>query len=109
MTTRRMMAPKKRRVCVKPVARCSATSTDRSLHFSGITTRQPKPFYRKLTLSFYVQLDGRWINLVPGKSRVPTLALAHRRVDAAAFQKMNQSAKSVDEPEAVTVRQLVKR
>ena len=71
--------------------------------------RQPRPFYRKQTRSFYVQLDDRQINLGPDE------ADAYRRwhllmagADEAVITAMNQPAKPIDTPQVATVQQLVK-
>src|SRR3954447_26765027 len=72
--------------------------------------RQPKPFYRTQTGSFYVQLDARQINLGPDEAE------AYRRwhllkagTDESVIAAMNVAAKPIDTPLAVTVQQLVKR
>src|SRR5215813_13742373 len=72
--------------------------------------RQPKPFYRKQTRSFYVQIDGSQINLGPDETE------AYRRwqllmsgADESVIAAMNESAKPVDKPQAATVQQLIKR
>jgi integrase len=69
--------------------------------------RQPKPFYRNQTRSFYVQLDGRQINLGPDEAE------AYRRwhllmagANEAVIEAMNEP---IDKPQAITVQQLVKR
>jgi integrase len=71
--------------------------------------RQPKPFYRKQTRSFYVQLDDRQINLGPDEAE------AYRRwhllmagADESVIAAMNEPVKPIDRPQTVTVRQLVK-
>jgi integrase len=69
--------------------------------------RQPKPFYRAQTRSFYVQIDGHQINLGPEESE------AYRRwhllmagVDESVVAAMNEADNT--EPESITVHKLVK-
>jgi integrase len=71
--------------------------------------RQPKPFYRTQTHSFYVQLDDRQINLGSDEAE------AYRRwhllmagADESVIAAMNEPAKPIDKPQPITVRQLVK-
>lgn len=72
--------------------------------------RQPQPFYRAQTRSFYVQIDGRQINLGPDESE------AYRRwhllmagADESTIAAMSQPAPAQPAtPEPITVHKLVK-
>jgi hypothetical protein len=69
--------------------------------------RQPKPFYRTQTPSFYVQIDGRQFDLGPDEAE------AYRRwhllmagADESVIAAMNQPTPAQPKPELVTVHRI---
>jgi hypothetical protein len=71
--------------------------------------RQPKPFYRKQTRKFYVQIDGKQIDLGADEAE------AHRRwhllmagVDESVIEAMNEPVASEPKQDPITIHKLVK-
>jgi hypothetical protein len=67
--------------------------------------RQPVPFYRRQTCSFYVPLNDRQINLGPDEAEAYLLMVG---ADESVIAAMNEPVRPIDKPQAVTVRRLVK-
>jgi hypothetical protein len=71
--------------------------------------RQAKPFYRKQTGTFYVQIDGRQIDLGPDETEAyQRWHLLMAGVDSSVIESMNRAAKPETTPEPITVHKLVK-
>jgi hypothetical protein len=70
--------------------------------------RQPKPFYRSQPRSFYVQLDGRQINLGPDEAERTDVDIYLGPERTNRSSTVNQAA-TPDKADAATVQQLLKR